>query len=90
MKLPKLRIMNIYLLKPKWPEMNTGKAHFKGECPQKDLLILEDHKRGRENRKNSSSRKKDEKKWFNSLVGFREGRILRKKFQKIPKNTEDR
>jgi hypothetical protein len=43
MELPKLGIMNIYLFKPKWPEMDTEKAHSKGECPQKDLLRLEDH-----------------------------------------------
>jgi hypothetical protein len=41
----------IYLLKPKWPKMNTGKAHLKGECPRKDILILEDYERVRKNMK---------------------------------------
>jgi hypothetical protein len=35
MELPKLGIRNIYLSKPKWPKMNTGKAHSKRECPSK-------------------------------------------------------
>jgi hypothetical protein len=48
----------IYLLKPKWPKMNTGKAHLKGECFQKDLLMLEAHEEGRKKYENSSSRKK--------------------------------
>jgi hypothetical protein len=43
MELPKLGIINIYLFKPKGPEMNIGKAHLKGVCPQKDLLMLEAH-----------------------------------------------
>jgi hypothetical protein len=30
MELPKLGIMDTYFLKPKWPELNTGKAHLKG------------------------------------------------------------
>jgi hypothetical protein len=47
MELPKLRIMNIYLLKCKWLEMNTGKVHLKGECLQIDILVLEDHEGGR-------------------------------------------
>jgi hypothetical protein len=51
MELPKLGIRNIYLLKPKWPERNTGKAHLKGECPRKDILILEDYERVRKNMK---------------------------------------
>jgi hypothetical protein len=51
MELPKLGIRNIFLFKPKWPEMNTGKAHLKRECPQKDLLMLEDHEGGRKKMK---------------------------------------
>jgi hypothetical protein len=51
MKLPKLGIMNIYLLKPKWPELNTGKAHLKKECPRKDILMLEDHEGVKKNMK---------------------------------------
>jgi hypothetical protein len=61
--LPKLGKEDIYFLKFKWPEMNTKNAHLKGECPKKDLLMLEDHEGGRKNMKithleNSSSRKK--------------------------------
>jgi hypothetical protein len=51
MELPKSGIKNIYLFEPKWPEMNTGKIHLKGECPQKNLLMLEDHEGGRKNMK---------------------------------------
>jgi hypothetical protein len=29
--------------------MNTGKAYLKGECPQKDLLMLEAHEEVRKN-----------------------------------------
>jgi hypothetical protein len=47
MELPKSRIRNIYFLKPKWPEMNTGKAHLQEKCPQKNLLMLKDHEGGR-------------------------------------------
>jgi hypothetical protein len=50
MELSKL-IWNIYFFKPKWPEMNIGKVHSKGECPQKDLLRLEDHEGVRKNMK---------------------------------------
>jgi hypothetical protein len=32
MELPKLRNGNIYLFKPKKPEMNTGKVHLKGNA----------------------------------------------------------
>jgi hypothetical protein len=42
MDLPKLGIKDTYLFKPKWPKRNTGKVHLKGECPQKDILMLED------------------------------------------------
>jgi hypothetical protein len=35
MELPKLGIRNTYLFKPKWPELNTGKAHLEGEMPSK-------------------------------------------------------
>jgi hypothetical protein len=31
--------------------MNTGKAHLKGECSQKDILMLEAHEGGRKNMK---------------------------------------
>jgi hypothetical protein len=35
-ELPKLGKKNdIYLFKPKWPEMNIGKAHLKGGMPLK-------------------------------------------------------
>jgi hypothetical protein len=35
MDLLKLRIMDTYLFKPKWPERNTGKAHLEGGMPPK-------------------------------------------------------
>jgi hypothetical protein len=62
MKLPKLGIMDTYLFKPKWLELNTRKAHLKGECLQKDIFILEDHEGVRKKYENSTSRKKYEKK----------------------------
>jgi hypothetical protein len=34
-ELSKLRKEDSYLLKHKWPKMNTRKAYLKGECPQK-------------------------------------------------------
>ena len=37
--MPKLGIMDTYLLKPKWPEKNI---HLKGEYPQNDISMLED------------------------------------------------
>ena len=43
MELPRLRIRIIFLKKPNWLEMNIGKIHLEGECPQKDLLMLKDH-----------------------------------------------
>jgi hypothetical protein len=43
MNLPKLGIRDTYLFKPKGSERNTGKVHLKGECPQKDILMLKDH-----------------------------------------------
>jgi hypothetical protein len=49
--LPKLGKEDIYLFKFKWPKMNTGKVHLKGECPQKDLLMLEAHEGVRKNMK---------------------------------------
>jgi hypothetical protein len=49
MELPKLGIMNTYHFKPKWLELNIGKAHLKGECPRKDILMLENHERVRKN-----------------------------------------
>ena len=51
MELPKLGIINIYLFKSKWSEMNTKKVYSKRECPQKDLLRLEDHEGVRKNMK---------------------------------------
>jgi hypothetical protein len=42
--------------------MNTEKVHLKGECPQKNLLMLEDHEGCRKKYENKSFRKKDEKK----------------------------
>jgi hypothetical protein len=42
MDLPKLGIRDTYLFKSKWPERNTKKAHLKGECLQKDILMLEE------------------------------------------------
>jgi hypothetical protein len=42
MDLPKLGIRDTYLFKPKWLKRNTGKVHFKGEYPQKDISRLED------------------------------------------------
>jgi hypothetical protein len=50
MKFPKLGIRDTYFLKPKWPELNIGKAHLKGDCPRKDILMLEDHEGFRKNR----------------------------------------
>jgi hypothetical protein len=49
MDLPKSGIIDIYLLKPKWPGTNTGKAHLKKDCPQKDILMFEDHEGVRKN-----------------------------------------
>jgi hypothetical protein len=51
MDLPKLGIMNTYLLKPKWLKKNTRKVYLKRECPQKDILRLEDQKGVRKNMK---------------------------------------
>jgi hypothetical protein len=62
MDLPKLGIMGTYIFKPKWPERNTGKVHLKGECPQKNILMLEDHEGVRKKYENSTSRKKMRKK----------------------------
>jgi hypothetical protein len=62
MNLPKLEIMNTYLIKPKWPERITGKVHFKGECPLKDILMLEDQEGVRKKYENNTSRKKMRKK----------------------------
>jgi hypothetical protein len=49
MDLPKLGIRDTYLLKPKRPELNTGKAHLKKECRRKNILMLEDHEGVRKN-----------------------------------------
>jgi hypothetical protein len=51
MDLPKLGIKDTYLFKLKWPERNTRKVHLKGECPQKDILMLEDQEGIRKNMK---------------------------------------
>jgi hypothetical protein len=51
MDLPKLGIMDTYLFKPKWLERNTGKVHLKGECLQKDILMLENQEGVRKNMK---------------------------------------
>jgi hypothetical protein len=51
MDLQKLGIMDTYLLKPKWLKRNTEKVHFKGECPRKDILRLDDQEGVRKNRK---------------------------------------
>jgi hypothetical protein len=51
MDLLKLGIRDTYLFKPKWLKRNTRKIHLKGECPQKDILRLEDQERVRKNRK---------------------------------------
>ena len=32
------KIRNIYLFKPKWPELNTGKAHFLRRMPSKGFF----------------------------------------------------
>jgi hypothetical protein len=48
---PKLRIKDTYLFKPKWSERNTEKVHLKGECPQKDILMLEDQEGIKKNMK---------------------------------------
>ena len=45
MDLQKLGIRDI----PKWLERNTEKAHLKGNAPQMDILILEDHEGVRKN-----------------------------------------
>jgi hypothetical protein len=58
MDLPKLRIWDTYLFKPKWLKRNTEKVHLKGECPRKDISRLDDQEGVRKNRKNSTSRKK--------------------------------
>jgi hypothetical protein len=42
MDLPKLGIRDTYLFKPKWLKRNIEKVHLKGECPQKDILRLDD------------------------------------------------
>jgi hypothetical protein len=39
MELPKLGKEDIYLFKPKGPKMNTGKAHSKRECPQRNFDV---------------------------------------------------
>jgi hypothetical protein len=62
MDLPKLGIKDTYLFKPKWPKRNTGKVHLKGECPQKDILMLEDQEGIKKKNENSTSRKKMRKK----------------------------
>jgi hypothetical protein len=85
MDLLKLRIRDTYLLKPKWPERNTRKVHLKGECPQKDILMLEDQEGLRKKYENSTSRKKMKKNDLVALPTIREGRILRGKLGNIKK-----
>jgi hypothetical protein len=90
MELPKLGIRNTYLLKPKWPERNTGNAHLKGECPQKDILMLEDHEGVRKKYENSTSRKKMIKNDLIASPALRERKILGEKLRiikKFPKNS---
>jgi hypothetical protein len=60
MDLPKSGIRDTYLFKPKWLKRNTEKVHLKEECPLKDILRLENQEGVRKNRKNSTSRKKNE------------------------------
>jgi hypothetical protein len=88
MKLPKLGIRDTYHFKLKWPEKNTGKVHLRGECPQKDILMFEDHEGVRKRYENSTCRKKMRK---NDLeASLREGRILGGKLgsiKKFPKNS---
>jgi hypothetical protein len=62
MDLPKLGIMDTYLLKTKWLKRNIEKVHLKAECPRKDILRLDDQEGVRKNRKNSTFRKKMRKK----------------------------
>jgi hypothetical protein len=96
MELPKLGIMDTYLFKPKWSERNTGKAHLKEECPQKDILMLEDHDGVRKKYENSTSRKKMRKNDLVASPALRGKDSRRKNYGllKIPKrnpeNTEDR
>jgi hypothetical protein len=61
MDLPKLGIMDTYLLKPKWLKRNTEKVHLKGECPRKDILRLDDQEGVRKNRKIVHLGKNEEK-----------------------------
>jgi hypothetical protein len=51
MDLPKLGIRDTYLFKPKGLKRNTWKVHLKRDCPQKDILRLEDQEGVRKNRK---------------------------------------
>ena len=73
MELPKLGIRKIYHFKSKWLEMNSEKAHFKEDRPQKDLLMLEDHEGGRKKYENSSSRKKMRKNDLIALLVLKRG-----------------
>jgi hypothetical protein len=50
-------------------------VHLKGECPQKDILILEDHEGVRKKYENSTSRKKKRKEDFRRKI---------REYQKIP------
>jgi hypothetical protein len=63
---------------------------LKGECPQKDILILEDHKGVRKKYGIGTSRKKMRKNDLIALPTPREGRILGGKLgsiKKFPKNS---
>jgi hypothetical protein len=76
MELPKLGIRDTYLFKPKWLQMNTGKAHLKGECPPKDILMLEDHEGVRKNMKTIHLEKKKRKNDLVVSLVLKEGRLL--------------
>jgi hypothetical protein len=74
--LPKLWIRDTYLFKPKWPERNTGKTHLKEECPQNDILMLEDREGVRKKYENSTFRKKMKKNDIIASPALKEGKIL--------------
>ena len=90
MDLPKIRIRDTYLFKPKWLKRNTMKVQFKGEYPQNDILRLEDPEGVRKNMKIGNLGKKMKKDEFMALPALGEGRILGGKFgtiKKFPKNS---
>jgi hypothetical protein len=61
MDLPKLGIRNTYLFQPNWLKRNIGKVHLKGECPQKNILRLDDQEGVKKNRKIVHLGKNEEK-----------------------------